>query len=138
MEKSFLYFDDDGNVENLIIIGNDAGLVQLKESIDKALSGKTGSIKTEVEQGFDISIECRDKYYIENDKPRSMFQKISSTIIGVFLIIWFILLPFVAIGYLLNDSFFGQSNAYKYTETCKFPECITPIKPLEFDQNPNK
>ena len=134
MEKSFLYYDDDGDVENLKIVGNEAGLLKLKQVIEVALKNKNTSSRVEIDQGLPCIIECSDSYERSHEKPTSLFQRAGAILIGLLLAIWFFVLPFVAVGYLVNDSFFDEGSTHQFKEACKFPDCIAPLRPLEFEQ----
>lgn len=138
MKKSFLYYDDNGDVENLKIVGNQAGLSKLKEVIEVALKNKNTSNRVEIDQGLPCIIECSDSYERSQDKPTSLFHRAGAILVSLILAIWFLVLPFIAVGYLVNDSFFGKGSNYQFKEACKFPDCISPLKPLEFEQKPNK
>lgn len=90
------------------LTGNREGLEKLKIAIEQALDNSSTS-----ECGFScaenvvVNLDEKESYYDKfNLDERSKFQKFRDDLFAFLFAIWFIILPFVAIGLVIYDAYF--------------------------------
>ena len=82
-----------------VIVGNKEGLNTLKAKIEKvvAISGNELCLEKDGIAIEKIIISEKEEYISLNEE-----EKLWEKIIGIFLIMWFLILPFVAIGFIVK------------------------------------
>jgi hypothetical protein len=115
------------------IVGNHSGLKTLQDSIVKAL--ETGESEVlESDQEIVVSrVLCREKEeYFHGDESNLHKETLLGKSIGFLLMFWFLIMPFVAVGLIVNSIYTEKRNV--------LPEnCIkmSPVRPA-CDPFPNK
>ena len=94
-----------------IIVGNRAGLKSLQSSIDKALlEGDADVLYSEDEVVVRKVLFRERKEYLEKTNSETSTKKFHNKLISFGFIVWFLVLPFVAIGLLCFLIFTGNTN----------------------------
>jgi hypothetical protein len=104
--EPWIFFDDD----SYEIAGNEEGLKCLKKYIDNAIEDSGASEKVVIKEEEHFSVICTEKgeYFISGDTPKSKWWE---GIVGGAIMVWFLVLPFVAIGLILYLVFWSPSPA---------------------------
>lgn len=107
------------------LTGNKEGLALLKTHIDKAIENKSESIIRTEEDSFMIACVERDTYLSSIlDKTKTKWWE---GILGFTLIVWFLILPFIAVALIVYLAFKEPAIAYQK------PNALT--KPLSIQCN---
>lgn len=103
--EPWLFFDDD----SYEVAGNKEGLEHLKKYIDNAIekSGSSEKVVVMEEEHFSVICTKKDEYLASGESVKSKWWE---GIVGVLVIGWFLVLPFVAVGLILYLLFSTPSD----------------------------
>ncbi|MCO7187199.1 MULTISPECIES: hypothetical protein [unclassified Pseudoalteromonas] len=95
------------------ITGNRAGLEMLKAAIEQALDNTSGSQCHDVcTENIVVHLADKESYYNQlNLDERSVLQKLRDQLLAVTFVIWFFLLPFIAVGLMIYNTYFETVSA---------------------------
>lgn len=126
-ESPWLLVDE---ADDEVIVGNRAGLIALREKID----GVLGNSAEDPAIGFDdtnidrVILETKERYLGARSSHQETFgQKIA----GLLLALWFVVLPFVAIGLTVYLLFFNEADSDCNSTSLPMHRCTNNVLPIE-------